>query len=72
MLFFLLGLREDKILAVILSTLAISLSENGATLRKAGKTQDMQMNPLTAFVDPKPSLDIQYQEKETELTVQWK
>ena len=24
------------------------------------------------LLDPKPSLDIQYQEKETELTVQWK
>ena len=52
--FFLLGLREDKILAAILSTLEISLSENGATMRKAGKTQDMQINPLTAFelLDP--------------------
>lgn len=54
MLFFLLGLREDKILTVILLTLEISLSENGATMRKAGKTQDMQINPLTAFelLDP--------------------
>lgn len=56
MLFFSLGLREDKILAAILSTLEISLSENGATMRKAGKTQDMQINFLTAFGPPDPAM----------------